>query len=120
MLFRSSRTPYVSEWTLSVQQQIGESLALEVAYFGSKGTKLTAQMLDNIAPTPSPDPNNLQTVRFPGLSPWVLNGYNEYNSEYNALAVRIQRQYMHGLSYLVSYTYSKNIDQVDNLSSGNG
>jgi hypothetical protein len=33
--------------------------------------------------------------------------------------VRIQRQYMHGLSYLVSYTYSKNIDQVDNLSSGN-
>ena len=115
----TSRTPYVSEWTLSVQQQIGQSLALEVAYFGSKGTKLTAQMLDNIAPAPSPDPNNLQTVRFPGWSPWVLNGYNEFNSNYNALAVRVQRQYSHGLSYLVAYTYSKNIDQVDNLSSGN-
>lgn len=115
----TSRTPYVSEWTLSVQKQFGQSLGVEVAYFGSKGTKLTAQMLDNIAPTPSPDPNNLQTVRFPGWSPWVLNGYNEYNSNYNALAVRVQRQYTHGLSYLVAYTYSKNIDQVDNLSSGN-
>jgi hypothetical protein len=115
----TSRTPYVSEWTLSVQKQFGQSLGVEVAYFGSKGTKLTAQMLDNIAPTPSPNPKNLQTVRFPGLSPWVLNGYNEYNSEYDALAVRVQRQYAHGLSYLVAYTWSKNIDQVDNLSSGN-
>jgi hypothetical protein len=115
----TSRTPYVSEWTLSVQKQFGESLAIEVDYFGSKGTKLTAQMLDNIAPTPSPNPNNNQTVKFPGWSPWVLNGYNEYNSEYNALAMRVQRQYVHGLSYLVAYTYSKNIDQVDNLSSGN-
>lgn len=115
----TSRTPYVSEWTLSVQKEFGQALVLEVAYFGSKGTKLTAQMLDNIAPAPSPNPNNLQTVKFPGRSPWVLNGYNEYNSEYNALAVRIQRQFVHGLSYLVAYTYSKNIDQVDNLSSGN-
>jgi hypothetical protein len=115
----SSRTPYVSEWTLSVQQQFGQSLGMEVAYFGSKGTKLTAQMIDNIAPTPSPNPNNLQTVRFPGTSPYALNGYNEYNSSYNGLAVRVQRQYLHGLSYLVAYTWSKNIDQVDNLSSGN-
>lgn len=115
----SSRTPYVSEWTLSVQKQFGHALGIEVAYFGSKGTKLTAQMLDNIAPTPSPNSNNLQTVRFPGRSPYVLNGYNEYNSSYNALALRVQRQYSHGLSYLVAYTWSKNIDQVDNLSSGN-
>jgi hypothetical protein len=76
-------------------------------------------MIDNIAPTPSPNPNNLQTVRFPGTSPYALNGYNEYNSSYNGLAVRVQRQYLHGLSYLVAYTWSKNIDQVDNLSSGN-
>jgi hypothetical protein len=115
----SSRTPYVSEWTLSVQKEFGRSMGVEVAYFGSKGTKLTAQMLDNIAPTPSPDPNNLQTVRFPGVSPYVLNGYNEFNSSYNGLAVRVQRQYSHGLSYLAAYTWSKNIDQVDNLSSGN-
>ena len=115
----TSRTPYVSEWTLSVQKQFSQSLGVEVAYFGSKGTKLTAQMIDNIAPTPSADSNNTQNVKFPGVSPYVLNGYNEYNSEYNGLAVRVQRQYMNGLSFLAAYTYSKNIDQVDNLSSGN-
>ena len=116
----SSRTPYVTEWTLSVQKQFGQSLGVEAAYFGSKGTKLTAQMIDNIAPTPSTNPNNSTlNIRFPGVGAYVLNGYNEFNSSYNALAVRVQRQYSHGLSYLVAYTWSKNIDQVDNLSSGN-
>jgi len=115
----SSRTPYVSEWTLSVQKQFGQSLGVEVGYFGSKGTKLTAQMIDNVAPMPSANPNNLQTVKFPGVSPYVLNGYNEFNSSYNGLAVRVQRQYSHGLSFLAAFTWSKNIDQVDNLSSGN-
>jgi hypothetical protein len=110
----------VSEWTLSVQKQFGQSLGVEAAYFGSKGTKLTAQMIDNIAATPGPSlAANLLTVKFPGAGAYVLNGYNEFNSSYNALAVRVQRQYSHGLSYLVAYTWSKNIDQVDNLSSGN-
>jgi hypothetical protein len=116
----SSRTPYVTEWTLSVQKQFGESLGVEAAYFGSKGTKLTAQMVDNIAATPSTNPtNSTQNIRFPGVGAYVLNGFNEFNSSYNALAVRVQRQYSQGLSYLVAYTWSKNIDQVDNLSSGN-
>jgi hypothetical protein len=110
----------VTEWTLSVQKQFGQSLGVEAAYFGSKGTKLTAQMVDNIAATPSTNPtNSTQNIRFPGVGAYVLNGFNEFNSSYNALAVRVQRQYSQGLSYLVAYTWSKNIDQVDNLSSGN-
>lgn len=115
----SSRTPYVSEWTLSVQHQIGANLDLELAYFGSKGTKLTAQMVDNTAPTPGTLASLPSRIPFPQYSPYALNGYNQYNSSYNALAARAQRRYAHGLSFLLSYTYSKNIDYVDNLSSGN-
>ena len=118
----SSRTPYVDEWTLSVQRQIGDDLGIEVAYFGSKGTKLTAQIVDNISPTPAPGSSpaaNPNPRPFPQVSPYALNGYNEYGSSYNALAARVQRRYSHGLSFLLSYTYSKNIDYVDNLSSGN-
>ena len=114
----SSRTPYVGEWTLSVQHQVGANLDLEVAYFGSKGTKLTAQMVDNTAPTPGTTPYATRQP-YPQFAPYVLDGYNEYNSSYNALAARAQRRYAHGLSFLLSYTYSKNIDYVDNLSSGN-
>ena len=114
----SSRTPYVSEWTLSVQHQFGANLGVELAYFGSKGTKLTAQIVDNVSPLPGPSPNPSPRP-FPNFSPYALNGYNEFNSEYNALAARVQRHYVHGLSFLLSYTYSKNIDYVDNLSSGN-
>jgi Carboxypeptidase regulatory-like domain len=118
----SSRTPYVDEWTLSVQRQIRNDLGIEVAYFGSKGTKLTAQIVDNISPTPAPGSGpaaNPNPRPFPQVSPYALNGYNEYGSSYNALAARVQRRYSHGLSFLLSYTYSKNIDYVDNLSSGN-
>jgi hypothetical protein len=114
----TSRTPYVAEWTLSLQRQIGSNLSIEGSYFGSKGTKLTAQMVDNIAPTAGPAPYSSRQP-YPQFAPYVLNGFNEYGSWYDGLAVRVQRRYSNGLSFLLSYTLSKNIDFVDNLSSGN-
>lgn len=114
----SSRTPYVGEWTLSLQRQIGSNLTLEAAYFGSKGTKLTAQIVDNTATTAGPAPYSDRQL-YPQYPPYVLNGYNEFASWYNGAALRLQRRYSNGLSFLFSYTFSKNIDFVDNLSSGN-
>jgi hypothetical protein len=34
------RTPYVQQWNLSVQREIGRSISLTVSYIGNKGTKL--------------------------------------------------------------------------------
>jgi hypothetical protein len=34
------RTPYVQNWNLTLQRQLGENYALEVRYVGNKGTKL--------------------------------------------------------------------------------
>jgi hypothetical protein len=114
----SSRTPYVEEWTLSLQRQIGSNLTVEGAYFGSKGNKLTAQIVDNTATSAGPPPYSSRQ-RYPQYSPYILNGYNEFPSWYEGGALRVQRRYSNGLSFLLSYTYSKNIDYVDNLSSGN-
>jgi hypothetical protein len=113
----SSRTPYVEEWTLSVQRQIGKNLTVEGDYFGSKGNKLTSQIVDNTAPTAGVTSFKTRQL-YPQFSPYVNNGYNAYSSYYEGGALRVQRRYSSGLSFLLSYTYSKNIDYVDNLSSG--
>jgi hypothetical protein len=113
----SSRTPYVEEWTLSLQRQIGSNLTVEGAYFGSKGNKGAAQIIDNTASSPGPAPYSSRQ-KFPQYSPYILNGYNEFPSWYNGASLRVQRHYSHGLSFMASYTYSKNIDYLDDLNNG--
>ena len=114
----SSRTPYVSEWSFTLQRQLGAGLAVEAAYFGSKATKLTAQIIDNTAVVPGPGPISNRQL-YPQFSPYVLNGFNEFPAWYDGGSLRIEKRFSRGLSFLVSYTYSKNLDYVDNLSSGN-
>lgn len=111
----SSRTPYVGEWTFSLQYQFNPNLMAEADYFGSKGTKLTSQIIDNTAVEPGPIPFSSRQI-YPQYAPYILNGYNEYGSWYDGAAFRLQQRFSHGLTYLISYTYSKNIDYVDNLS----
>jgi hypothetical protein len=113
----SSRTPYVTEWSFAIQRQLRSDLAVEVSYFGSKGTKLTAQILDNTAWAPGSTPVATRRL-FPEYSPFVQNGFNEFNSWYHGGVVRMDKRFSHGFQALVSYTYSKNLDQVDNLSNG--
>jgi Carboxypeptidase regulatory-like domain len=114
----SSRTPYVAEWTFSVQHQIGSNFTVEASYFGSKGTKLTAQIVDNTAVVAGLGPYSTRQL-YPQFAPYVQNGFNEFGSWYDGGALRVERRFSRGLSFLLSYTYSKNIDYVDNLSSGN-
>jgi hypothetical protein len=113
----SSRTPYVGEWTFSVQHQIMKNLTVEASYFGSKGTKLSAQIIDNTALYAGPGPISARQL-YPQFGPYVLNGYNEFGSWYDAGALRVDERMGHGLTFLLSYTYSKNLDEVDNLSNG--
>jgi hypothetical protein len=113
----SSRTPYVAEWTASVQRQIGSNLTVEASYFGSKGTKLTAQIIDNTAVMAGLGAYTTRQI-YPQYAPYVMNGFNEFGSWYEGGALRAERRFTRGLSFLLSYTYSKNIDYVDNLSSG--
>ena len=51
----TSRTPYVEEWTFSLQHQLGESVKLEARYFGSHGVKIDSQLIDNVAVYPAVD-----------------------------------------------------------------
>ncbi|HEU4712067.1 MAG TPA: TonB-dependent receptor [Pyrinomonadaceae bacterium] len=114
------RTGYMQHWNFNIEREIGNKSVLEVAYVGSKGTKLlTARDINQPQPqvlppglpfVPRPDP------RFDDIDLLESRG----NSNYNALQVRFQQRLYHGLTSLVSYTWSKSIDDASNFFSSAG
>src|SRR4030095_10513096 len=114
-LQRDLRTGYMQHWNLNVQRLIGRSRILELAYVGSKGTKLlTARDINQ--PQPSVLPPGLPFVprpnpRFDDID--LLE--SRANSKYNALQARVQQRLSRGRSALVSYTWSKSIDDASNF-----
>ena len=112
---RDLRTGYMQHWNFNVERQLGEKSVLEVAYVGSKGTKLlTARDINQPQPSvlppglpfvPRPDP------RFDDID--LLE--SRANSIYHALQARFQQRLTRGFSALASYTWSKSIDDASNF-----
>ena len=112
---RDLRTGYMQHWNLNVERQIGNRGVVELAYVGSKGTKLlTARDINQPQPSvlppglpfvPRPDP------RFDDID--LLE--SRANSNYNALQARYQQRLSRGLTALASYTWSKSIDDASNF-----
>ena len=117
---RDLRTGYMQHWNFNVERQIGDKSVVEVAYVGSKGTKLlTARDINQ--PQPSVLPRGLPFVprpdpRFDDID--LLE--SRANSNYNALQMRFQQRLTRGFSALASYTWSKSIDDASNFFSSAG
>jgi hypothetical protein len=113
---RDLRTPYLQQWNVSLQQALGRSRVVEVAYVGSKGTKLiTARDINQ--PRPSPQQPNLRPV--PQFDDITFEE-SSANSNYNSLQIRFQQRLDFGLSVLSSYTWSKSIDNASSFFSSAG
>src|SRR5688572_8020656 len=117
---RDLRTGYMQHWNLNLERQLWRASVLEVAYVGSKGTKLlTARDINQ--PQPSALPPGLPFVprpdpRFDDID--LLE--SRANSNYNALQVRFQQRLARGFTALASYTWSKSIDDASNFFSSAG
>jgi hypothetical protein len=110
----ATRTPYVQQWSLSVQRQLTPSLMLQTAYFGSHGIDMSGQIVDNTALTPGT--NNYQLrQRWPQFPPYVNNGFNQFPAFYDGLSVELRKTYSKSISFMVSYTWSKALDVSDSL-----
>jgi hypothetical protein len=101
------RNTYVQEWNLSLQRQITSNLSLDVAYVANKTTRLSQFVQRN---DPPPAPGAIQTRR--PYPQWGAVRSVEYGGfgTYNALQVKLESRDWHGSSFLVSYTYSKCLD----------
>jgi hypothetical protein len=128
--------PYSQDWDVNVQHSFGPDLLLEVGYVGTKGTKLPRFIEGNPAIyVPGIDPatgqaisntNNADQRRlYSGCtladdpktcifsSTGLIAGIA--NSSYNALEASLHKRFSHGMAFLVSYTFSKTIDDASSF-----
>jgi len=95
------------EWNISVQKSLPFETAVTVSYVGSYGDGLIADnSINNVAPGLY---TNLQAAKpypaFGSIDLYVNSGKNWYNSG----QLKVERRFSKGLSYIVSYAFSKNI-----------
>lgn len=108
---RDLKNPYVQQWNLGVQRQLGRARVLEVSYVGSKGTHLfSARDINQPRPTPR-DPNLRPLAQFADITQLESRG----NSVFHSLQVRFQQRFHRGLSLLSAYTLGKSIDDASNF-----
>jgi len=110
--------PYVQHWQFSVQQELGWNTVWEVAYAGSKGTRLYEFRNANpVTPTSDPNANyaNLRPRPYLGdFSLWCSCN----SSTYHSLQTKIEKRFSNDLSFLTAFTYGKSIDEVSTASLG--
>jgi Carboxypeptidase regulatory-like domain/TonB dependent receptor len=135
---RNLKTPYVWNWTLSLQHAFTPNLTLELAYVGNHGGKLTGIRDINQPPVGSgwtagaiaaciasgyTDATNCtanttaEALAVPFVNKFgylgnIFNMANVYRSNYNGLQATLNSRNFHGLSMVAGYTYSHALDNV--------
>jgi hypothetical protein len=106
------KLPYVHQFNITLEQQIGSQQTLTASYVGALGKRLIGSLLypagaGNVAVFAQINP-------ITGVAtPDSLQIYGNYSSsDYHALQTKFQRQFAGGLSALVSYTWSHSIDDA--------
>jgi hypothetical protein len=110
------RTSYTQHWNLSAQRQFGDNLVAELAYVGSKGTKLLAAR-DINQPQASPQQPNLPPNPLFGE---ITQQEGSAASNYHSFQARLQQRLAFGLGLLAAYTFGKSIDNASGIFSSAG
>lgn len=101
------KDPWTDNWNIGIQRQLGGNTVLSVNYVGSNGRRIPVGGTYGSAIVPGPG-NPLVREPFPYILP---NGFTRDwgRNWYDALQITLQRQFSHGLSYSVAYTWSKSL-----------
>jgi hypothetical protein len=105
------KDPYSEQWSFGVQQLIGSSTTATVNYVGSSTHRMDVGGIYGGALTPGTGPIVPRQL-FPYITPTFYDR-STGRGNYNALQASLERRFANGLSYAVSYTWSKSIDVSD-------
>ena len=105
--------PAVSnQWNVFIERELSPSTTWQVGYVGQQTRHLTVaenlsqlQLLPNGTTAPSPFFADAPALTSQGIL--ILATYSGANQNYNALQTSLKGRSNHGLSYLLSYTWSK-------------
>jgi hypothetical protein len=122
------RTPTVESWSLKVEQQISANTSFSVSYIGSHGYHEPLSVDANLpAPTicpalPCPSAYPVGTLYYPANAPLAntavsntTHWFSEGISSYQGLEVDVNRRIGRGLQFRGVYTFSKALDDGDNV-----
>jgi hypothetical protein len=105
--FRENLLAY--QWFFDVQRTLPLDILLTVGYNGTKGSFLAWSQNINLPRTPSATvASNLRLIR-PEFNA-VSYAQTGLNSSYNSLAVKLEKRFAKGFTFLSSFTWSHNID----------
>ncbi|MEO7144699.1 MAG: TonB-dependent receptor [Bryobacteraceae bacterium] len=121
---QNAATPYVQQWSASLQQELPGRTLFELSYIGTKGTDLgrfrrfnTPAQVEIGANLP-PRPGDLQSLRtFPDLGT-IFQREHLANSIYHSLQIKAEKRMTQRLGFLASFVWSKSIDNADSLVPG--
>ncbi len=102
-----SPIPYVVQWTLNVQRQLGAGFVAQIGYTGSEAHKLAGGSNVNQAYPGTGDVNARRP--YSGFSNITVRG-QRISSNYHALLGQLERRFSNGFNILASYTYGHSID----------
>src|SRR5205823_1549575 len=139
--YKSANTPYMMQYNLSIQRDVGDGNVVTLAYVGSQGRHLWAQH-DLNAPLPNTPAAGVPANSQCGLLACLTGGRIVTNtrpnlqgvsflvyfqpvgtSNYNSLQASFNHRFSHSFQTQVSYTWSKSLDEVSNsigLEAGQG
>jgi len=142
---QSGKTAYVNSWNLSLQRELPGKILLDAAYVGQHGVNLVGS-LSNLNQVPShylslgplltadiTDPAAAAAgifapyAGFTGSVAQALRPYPQFSNigiyaeptasnRYHSFQLKVQKRFSDGLSFLVSYTASKNITNAESNS----
>jgi len=109
-------TEYVQSFQLNVERQLANHLILSIGYVGNTGTHELLLADFNQA---TPD-NAAGTVPLQSRRPFnttyccsdISMAFNEGNSNYNSLQIKLEKRYRDGLYFINSFTWSHTIDDA--------
>lgn len=122
---RDRRQGYSQQFNLGIQHELPGSILLEIGYIGNLSRKLSLANL-NINQIP---PERIDAIRpagvfrqgfrpFPQFSNVTLLQANFGVTDYHAGVIKLEKRYSQGLALFASYTWSKNLSNLDS-NSGN-
>ena len=108
----NARIAYVQNWNLTLQRTFGSSWSAQASYVGSNGFHFLTPVFLNQA---RPGTGSVQSRRpYPSYGT-ITFIQDRGKTNYHSLQTQIEKTFSNGLSLLGSYTYSKAIDDHEDM-----
>ena len=133
ILDQNLRPPTVQRYSMGVQAKLAKDVVLDVTYTGARSTHLLRIRSINQAELASPShpirgittnttANIAQRVPFLGFTAAAMQDIEPSGAAwYNGLNVALEKRFSHGLQFLGSYTFSKQLaTELNSVNGGNG